>query len=70
MLCFLFEDGSCGSQWPVSDDWRLPGSAPSDPADPAPFPIELLALVIGGAVIVALSIAAFVPIGHRGRSSG
>lgn len=70
MLCFLFEDGSGGSQWPVSDDWRLPGSAPSDAADPAPFPIELLTLVIGAGVIVALSIAAFVPIGPRGRSSG
>jgi hypothetical protein len=29
MLCFEFEDGSGGSEWPVSAAWRPPGGAPA-----------------------------------------
>ncbi len=57
MLCFEFDDGSGGSEWPVNPAWQPPGAALADlsvAVDPA-IPLLLVAvvsvLVVGGTLL-------------------
>jgi hypothetical protein len=45
MLCFEFEDGSGGSEWPIAAAWQPPGRAAPAEIDLV-LPLLLLALVI------------------------
>ncbi len=47
MLCFEFDDGSGGSEWPVNAGWQPPGVAADVPsaANPA-IPLLLVAVVV------------------------
>ena len=53
MLCFEFDDGSGGSEWPVDAAWQPPGAAVSAEVNLA-IPLLLVAvltmLVVGGLV--------------------
>jgi hypothetical protein len=59
MLCFEFEDGSGGSEWPVDEAWQPPGAASgTDGGGAANLPIGaavvgLIVLVLAGASWVA-----------------
>jgi hypothetical protein len=56
MLCFEFDDGSGGTEWPINAAWQPPGAAaaPSIAVD-ATFPWLLVVvvgvLVVGGTVL-------------------
>jgi hypothetical protein len=45
MLCFEFEDGSGGSEWPVAAAWQPPGVGAAAEVDRA-LPLLLLVVVI------------------------
>jgi hypothetical protein len=55
MLCFEFDDGSGGTDWPVNPEWRAPQQADANPASVPPLPFVLVALaavlVIGGSLL-------------------
>ena len=57
-LCFEFPDGSGGSGWPVDASWQPPGSslgiAVGDLGN-----LPLVALVLGGLLLVGASVMAF-----------
>ena len=57
MLCFEFEDGSGGTEWPVNAAWQPPGAAAAGNAatDSAAFNWSLPALLIA---VVALLVVA------------
>lgn len=60
-LCFEFDDGSGGSDWPVNADWRPPGALPAAGSTSAddPSPLGALALVttLAAAVVVGSLLA-------------
>lgn len=56
MLCFEFDDGTGGSEWPISAAWQPPGAVADIPIAPNPtIPLLLVAvvsvLVVGGTVL-------------------
>jgi hypothetical protein len=62
MMCFEFEDGSGGSEWPVDAAWQPPGSDSEQLDDERPavsLRVPMLAAVAIGAVLVAALLAAF-----------
>jgi hypothetical protein len=50
MLCFEFDDGSGGSQWPIDQAWLPPGALSRSEEGP---PLQVLILVTLGALVVA-----------------
>ena len=47
MLCFEFDDGSGGSEWPVDAAWQPPGAAAELPVAVNPaIPLLLVAVVV------------------------
>ena len=62
MMCFEFEDGSGGSEWPINAAWQPPGSdsgLSDDGGSAVSPPVSMLAAVAIGAVLIAASLAAF-----------
>jgi hypothetical protein len=57
MLCFEFDDGSGGSQWPVDEAW-LPPSALSA-ADEGTSMGMLFVIALGAIAVVGISILGF-----------
>jgi hypothetical protein len=57
MLCFEFDDGSGGSQWPVDAAW-LPPNALSATEEGAPTGMLLL-IVVGALVVAGVSFLGF-----------
>ena len=61
MLCFEFEDGSGGSEWPVDPAWRPPGQAAlTDVVDGGiSVPPSLLLVAVGVLMAIGVSFIAF-----------
>jgi len=60
ILCFEFEDGSGGSDWPIDEAWRPP--VPLAPAENATGTFNAVPIVLVGvvtAVLVVGSLLAF-----------
>jgi hypothetical protein len=59
MLCFEFEDGSGGSEWPVDPSWQPPGQAAPNEAQGIAVPSALLLLGLVVLLAVGVSVVAF-----------
>ena len=57
MLCFDFDDGSGGAEWPVDAAWQAPGSAGTSGGDVPTLSIVLVAAV--ALVVLVASAVAF-----------
>ncbi|HSK93363.1 MAG TPA: hypothetical protein VLA76_04820 [Candidatus Angelobacter sp.] len=55
MLCFEFEDGSGGSEWPIDAEWSPPGS----PGGPAEVGLAIPLMLIGLLAVVVVGTLAF-----------
>jgi hypothetical protein len=55
MLCFQFDDGSGGSEWPVNAAWQPPGGA-TDPASAVNLAVPMV-LAVTGVLIVGTVLA-------------
>ena len=60
MLCFEFDDGSGGSEWPVDAAWQAPGSAGTSAGD-----VPRLSLVLVATVALAVLVASAVAFRRR-----
>ena len=58
-LCFEFEDGSGGSDWPINEAWLPPGAIGSATADTTISIPQLVAVGAVAAGLVAASLLAF-----------
>ena len=58
MLCFEFDDGSGGSEWPVNAAWQPPGAA-ADDAVPVTSAIPLLLVAVVTVLAVGGTLLAF-----------
>lgn len=58
MLCFEFDDGSGGSEWPINPAWQPPGAAVGTPSA-SDATISLLLLGVVSVVVIAAAVIAF-----------
>jgi hypothetical protein len=59
MLCFEFDDGSGGSEWPVADTWVAPGALNAMAEGVWPTAVSVGVLLGVAALVVAVSVVAF-----------
>ena len=57
MLCFTFDDGSGGSEWPIDEGWSPPSALSA--ADQGPSIGLLVLMTLGGLVVLGVSIIGF-----------
>jgi hypothetical protein len=58
VLCVQWPDGS-GMSGPVDASWQPPSTQTASVDEPAPIPLGVLALLVGGALLVGVSFLAF-----------
>ena len=58
MLCFEFDDGSGGSEWPVADTWLAPGALNASAEGVWPTAVSVGVLLAVGALVIGVSFVA------------
>ena len=58
VLCFEFDDGSGGTDWPIDAAWLPPGSIQDDGAT-AGLPIQVIGFIAVAVALIVLSVLAF-----------
>ena len=58
VLCFEFDDGSGGSDWPIDEAWLPPGSIQDDEAT-AGLPMQVIGFIAVAVALIVLSVLAF-----------